>query len=739
MGVKDLWKILEPSGRAINPETLKGQILAVDVSIWLNQAIKGARDHHGNEIPKPHLLVLFNRICKLLFYQIRPVFVFDGPPPPLKTKTLELRRRKRKEAGKAAGELMDKRSRKLLEAQAIKTITGKELDIPSYIKKTNIEEDMFYLPEKDSALVNQSIEEISEHEDTNYFDDHSYRDDDNIDVNSESFSCLPPEIQHDLLLEKKEKERTARCDPMALPKDANDFSNYQLSRVMRRSQLSRKLGDVRKTLNRSQSNSLGIPQGTNVQVEANRILSTEERRYILIQGTDSFISSSTMEEATDSQHITDTPDIQERSDDFTTGNASPLDTLVAASEMGFHSPVAADEMNAPTASNVVKNVVSPTAGKMDSPTTDDVRNSPTAGKVGSPIVATPPVTEADPPEHYDAKEDDTVHLSRDASQTDISDSNVLQHLPVEKLANNQTILINESSSESEIEFEEVKIDEPLTINKETTEEKRTNYDERIEEKEEEKREEEERGKEGSAINEEEMVAAVEDAKELMELPTKEMEVRITEELESINKETNKQERRTAGLTTSIIEEAKELLRLFGLPYLESPSEAEAQCSTLESLSLTQGTITDDNDVFLFGGMNVYRHMFTGSHDVEYYRNADIETLLGLDRNNLIILAYLLGCDYTDGIEGVGVVNALELVQFFKGEGLEPLIKLKQCNIDCNTVNNLKESPLQKKIRGLSFPDDFPNVLIRDQYMRPAVDDSKETFEWGTADLDLIRE
>lgn len=55
-----------------------------DVSIWLNQAVKGARDRHGNEIPNAHLLVLFNRICKLLFYQIRPVFVFDGPAPTIK-------------------------------------------------------------------------------------------------------------------------------------------------------------------------------------------------------------------------------------------------------------------------------------------------------------------------------------------------------------------------------------------------------------------------------------------------------------------------------------------------------------------------------------------------------------------------------------------------------------------------------------------------------------------------------
>lgn len=59
--------------------------MMIDVSLWLNQAIKGS---HGNQIPNAHLLVLFNRICKLLYYQIKPVFVFDGTPPLLKAKTL---------------------------------------------------------------------------------------------------------------------------------------------------------------------------------------------------------------------------------------------------------------------------------------------------------------------------------------------------------------------------------------------------------------------------------------------------------------------------------------------------------------------------------------------------------------------------------------------------------------------------------------------------------------------------
>lgn len=43
---------------------------------------------------------------------------------------------------------------------------------------------------------------------------------------------------------------------------------------------------------------------------------------------------------------------------------------------------------------------------------------------------------------------------------------------------------------------------------------------------------------------------------------------------------------------------------------------------------------------------------------------DITRELGLQRTQLILLALMLGSDYTDGISGIGIVNAIETINAF---------------------------------------------------------------------------
>lgn len=67
---------------------MEGKALAIDSSIWIYQFQATMRDKEGRALVNAHVLGFLRRLCKLLFYGIRPVFVFDGGAPTLKRNTI---------------------------------------------------------------------------------------------------------------------------------------------------------------------------------------------------------------------------------------------------------------------------------------------------------------------------------------------------------------------------------------------------------------------------------------------------------------------------------------------------------------------------------------------------------------------------------------------------------------------------------------------------------------------------
>ncbi|RLN17931.1 DNA repair protein UVH3 isoform X1 [Panicum miliaceum] len=261
--------------------------------------------------------------------------------------------------------------------------------------------------------------------------------------------------------------------------------------------------------------------------------------------------------------------------------------------------------------------------------------------------------------------------------------------------------------------------------------------------------------------------------------------RLRQEQIDLGHERRKLESHAESVSSEMFAECQELLQMFGLPYIIAPMEAEAQCAYMEMSNLVDGVITDDSDVFLFGARNVYKNIFDDRKYVETYFMKDIESELELTRQQLIRMALLLGSDYTEGVSGIGIVNAIEVVHAFPEEdglqkfkewiespdpsifgqlhmetsskskkrkpggndsdgnvkGLEPECDQGSDDLSSNETERIKEIFMSKH-RNVSknwhIPAAFPSESVISAYITPQVDNSTEPFSWGRPDLGLLR-
>ena len=217
-----------------------------------------------------------------------------------------------------------------------------------------------------------------------------------------------------------------------------------------------------------------------------------------------------------------------------------------------------------------------------------------------------------------------------------------------------------------------------------------------------------------------------------------------QEMRSLRMQQKRDRRDADEVNQLMVAECQQLLRLFGLPFITAPMEAEAQCAELVRLGLVDGIVTDDSDIFLFGGTRVYKNMFNQGKFVECYLASDLQRDYNLDRQKFINLAHLLGSDYAEGIPHVGPVNALELLSEFPGpRGLEQFrdwwIAVQQGRL---LTRDPGESEFRRKFKRNStkifLPTDFPNRIIDNAYVKPEVDHDPQGFVWGVPDLDALR-
>ncbi|GFF37133.1 flap endonuclease 1 [Aspergillus udagawae] len=186
-------------------------------------------------------------------------------------------------------------------------------------------------------------------------------------------------------------------------------------------------------------------------------------------------------------------------------------------------------------------------------------------------------------------------------------------------------------------------------------------------------------------------------------------------------------RRTVRVTREHNAECKKLLKLMGIPYIDAPTEAEAQCAVLARAGKVYAAASEDMDTLCFEAPILLRHLTFSEQRKEpiqeIHLNRTLEGL-GMDRQQFIDLCILLGCDYLEPIPKVGPNTALRLIR--EHGSLEKVVEA------------IESDPKKKYV----IPENWPYQDARELFLHPDVreaDHPECDFKWEAPDVEALVE
>ncbi|KQK05142.1 flap endonuclease 1-A [Brachypodium distachyon] len=190
--------------------------------------------------------------------------------------------------------------------------------------------------------------------------------------------------------------------------------------------------------------------------------------------------------------------------------------------------------------------------------------------------------------------------------------------------------------------------------------------------------------------------------------TKAVETGDTDAIERFSK-------RTVKVTKQHNDDCKRLLRLMGVPVVEAPCEAEAQCAALCIKDKVYAVASEDMDSLTFGAPRFVRHLMDPSSrkiPIMEFEVAKILEELEFTMDQFIDLCILCGCDYCDSIKGIGGLTALKLIrQHGSIEGI---------------LENINKDKYQ-------IPEDWPYEEARRLFKEPNVTLDLPELKWTAPD------
>jgi len=164
---------------------------------------------------------------------------------------------------------------------------------------------------------------------------------------------------------------------------------------------------------------------------------------------------------------------------------------------------------------------------------------------------------------------------------------------------------------------------------------------------------------------------------------------------------------TSRLTHPLIKDAKHLLSLLGIPFVQAPSEAEAQAAYMATKDDVWAASSKDYDSLLFGSQRLLRYLTVSGREFLPSKGIsrrlkpeliELDKFLGgyrINREQLIDIAMLIGTDFNEGVKGIGPKTALNLIQ--KHGQIEDLPADIKSKIEAQNYQNVRRFFMQPEV------------------------------------------
>jgi flap endonuclease-1 len=180
---------------------------------------------------------------------------------------------------------------------------------------------------------------------------------------------------------------------------------------------------------------------------------------------------------------------------------------------------------------------------------------------------------------------------------------------------------------------------------------------------------------------------------------------------------------TGRITGSILDDAKRLLTLMGVPWLEAVEDGEAQASYMAAKGDVWAVGSKDYDCLLYGAPVLARYLtLTGREWLPVQRisrplipeliklHENLKSL-GITRDQLVDLAILVGTDFNSGVKGIGPKKALKLVRNHGSIDNMPSEIRDKLREDVDEVRRIFLKPRVIEAYDLKTPPPNPDGLI----------------------------